>query len=299
MVMQSQEEKDDLFKELYDGKSTETDEVKEGEEKEEKEEKETPSEETVTSTETEETKETVTDTEKSDTEEAEAKAKAEAEKEVKAEVDEEKEKKKGDVKIALREARGMLRDYKKTKEEEVYKLKTEIDFLKTQYVPKVEDLSHLSEEEKSLHLKLQEQDKKLNELDKWRKEKEINDSELQRQDTLRNIMTEIGDTAKELTDEGYPGFDKFYPLISEKINAMPVEEREEMDTREGWKELYRNSFSTIKSTFENIDKETKFAKKNEDKKKLATLGETKGAIKKESKPYTVDDYFKLRGAKVS
>lgn len=215
-------------------------------------------------------------------------------------------KKQGDLKAALRESRQKLKEYKKDTEDKINQLGAELSLLKSQLPTgdkkQSEELSEFATDEEKRIFELQDtiqkQQKVLTEIDQWRKEQVQNEERKVKDAEMSDLISDIKKVSADLEAEGFPGFNRFYYLISAKLKGMPEEERLERDTKEGWKELYKEEFPSLKSVFISEDINSKFNKKNEAKRSVDMLGESKSGKKGGDEPYTNEDYFKSRGARI-
>jgi hypothetical protein len=280
MAGQTEEEKDDIYKSMYANSDSEE---KVESVRPDLEEKQPPKDEPDDSEPlTEKKEEAESSTEKDEPAEAEVKAEEEAEKKDR--------KKQGDIKSALREERKKRKELREAAEKEVREAREEAAYYKRLATDPQNE--NLTEEEKLTKQRLDAQEQELQELKRFKIEKEARDRRVEK-------MAAIKKADKELTDEGKPGFSLYYPIVTQRLMEMDKDDQESYDTPEGWKELWREEYPRAKKIFIDRDRQESFKQKDAAKENANFLGEKGGKTEgKEKKPYDpVNDYFKERGKK--
>lgn len=141
--------------------------------------------------------------------------------------------------------------------------------------------------------------KELEDMKKWRKDREVQSLQQQIEGKRQNLNKQIGDTNEALEKEGYPGFDIAISAVTRELQRLVTEDPENayLDKPEGWKKIYREKvFPKLRASFIKEHKEKIMDEKKELKKDAGLIGEkTKfdTGVKKEEE-WTYNDYLQMR-----
>lgn len=110
------------------------------------------------------------------------------------------------------------------------------------------------------------------------------------------LKRKLSDTDSELSKEGFPGFSRFKALVAEELQkrVREGELQEAVDTPEEWKRTFKEIvFPQVREMFVKERLEEKEKRKEEAN---ISTGSGGGTSKQESKskPWTMDDYWKMR-----
>jgi len=106
----------------------------------------------------------------------------------------------------------------------------------------------------------------------------------------------LGQIDTDLAKAGFPGFNRFRPLVAAELDKLiqKDEANKHLNTPEGLKKIYRESvFPSVRELFIK----QKMEEKKDAKKDVALIGSPGSAPAKEDspdKPWTMDDYLKMR-----
>jgi len=190
------------------------------------------------------------------------------------------------------------RQYKETQEKELFSLKEEVNKLsKLLKEPKQnstnDDLSEVDEEKSQLRRQLDEHQAKLRVSEDQKKAEAA-------QEAQKTYHQKIEKVTKELTEEGYPGFDfaivKTGQLLRKMLTDGEITQTEEND-ESMWKKVFKEQiYEEMQSVLTKQDKSDMMAAKKEAKKKanlIADPGKAPEVIEEvDDKPMTYDQFVK-------
>ena len=118
-------------------------------------------------------------------------------------------------------------------------------------------------------------------------------------DAEAKLAKRVETTTKELSEEGFPGFSEFVPLMSAELNKLIAEDRDNVkfDNEAGWKQIYKEKiFPKITNSIgEHIKKDSFELKKAlKEKANLATKPGAQPSKPIKDEEWTKGDYMKMR-----